>query len=263
MEMNNNYPTPQWLRAVERCREDSRTIKDILVREKRFKSLIRLSPKLKFVDDFSAVIALALGAKVILVVLVWGSIRLILALVSSAHDTLHTIVVMLEAIAVPLTRFHAYENSLPMSYLLEIALVDAYTEAIGFGARTIHLFRYYPYVPISRSTWQKFVNDFWVTTTRIDQISVIVESEVYLARMRLDQYKGLTQLMDDLAKQTNDKIRRSRYNGISLPRNEMFSGRSDLLSTIHSSLDPRRASSSTRSVALYGMGGNSKTQVAL
>src|SRR4051812_31998596 len=41
-------------------------------------SFQRLAPRLKFVDDFSAVLALCFGAQATMTAAVWGSIRLIL-----------------------------------------------------------------------------------------------------------------------------------------------------------------------------------------
>lgn len=107
-----------------------------------------LAPKMKFVDDFSAIIALCFGADATLTAMVWGSIRLILTPASSAGDTLQDVLDMLEELSLTLPRFRVYEDTLPMNRQLESALADVYTEVICFYARTIHFFRVLPPEPI-------------------------------------------------------------------------------------------------------------------
>lgn len=51
--------------------------------------------------------------------------------------------------------------------------------------------------------------------------------------------------------------------GIPLPRNPFFTGREDILETLHRSLDVDRATALTQSYALHGLGGVGKTQTAL
>ncbi|KAI1407008.1 hypothetical protein F5Y13DRAFT_207064 [Hypoxylon sp. FL1857] len=228
-------------------------------------SLNRLAPKFKFVDDFSAIIALAFGADATLTAVVWGSIRLILTLASSAGDTLQEVLDMLEELSLTLPRFRVYEDTLPMGRQLETALVDVYTEVICFYARTIHFFRDHPHVLLRRNAWERFHTDFSRTIMRIKRISSVVESEADLARMRLDEhkYKEVIELMDSLTTKRKDDIQRTKYHHIPFLQNGRFSGRSELLSTIRGVLDPEQATSPTKSMALFGMGGVGKTQLAL
>ncbi|KAI1479741.1 TPR-like protein [Daldinia eschscholtzii] len=83
---------------------------------------------------------------------------------------------------------------------------------------------------------------------RIKRISSTVEKEADLARMRLDEhkYKEVIELMDNLTTKS-DESQRTRYHHIPFLQNSRFSG----------------PPSSTKSVALFGMGGVGKTQVAL
>lgn len=123
-------------------------------------SLGRLGPKLKFVDDFSAIIALNCGTNATLTALVWGSIRLMLRLASSAQDSLRDILDMLEELSFTLPRFQAYEKTLSLDGALEMALIDVYTEVICFYARSIHFFRSHPHVLFRRRAWEEFRTDF-------------------------------------------------------------------------------------------------------
>lgn len=95
--------TPLWHRALERYREELETnddyqsiieigsLDDLLNYAKTFEPLLprdrsvldsmnRLGPALKFVDDFSALIAVCFGVDAKLTAFVWGSIRLMLTL---------------------------------------------------------------------------------------------------------------------------------------------------------------------------------------
>ncbi|KAI1654070.1 hypothetical protein F4813DRAFT_399435, partial [Daldinia decipiens] len=269
MEKPTESRSPLWHRALERYREELggnedyravhevHSLDDLLSHvntlqttpsrdRQALASMNRLAPKFKFVDDFSAIIALAFGADATLTAVVWGSIRLILTLASSAGDTLQEVLDILEELSLTLPRFRVYEDTLPMSRQLETALIDVYTEVICFYARTIHFFRDHPHVLLRRNAWEKFHTDFSRTTMRIKRISSIVESEADLARMRLDEhkYKEVIELMDNFTIKSDE-------------------GRSTLLSTLHNALNPGQAPSSTKSVALFGMGGVGKTQVAL
>ncbi|KAI0199003.1 hypothetical protein F4808DRAFT_433833 [Astrocystis sublimbata] len=101
-------PAPLWSKALERYRDELggtedyqavhevhsledllshvNTLQNAQPRERQhLVSLNRLAPKLKFLDDFSAVIALTFGADPALTAMVWGSVRLILTLASSAR----------------------------------------------------------------------------------------------------------------------------------------------------------------------------------
>ncbi|KAI0391424.1 hypothetical protein F5Y17DRAFT_406788 [Xylariaceae sp. FL0594] len=91
-------------------------------------------------DDFLALLALAFGTDVTLTAMVWGSVRVILTLASTAGDTLRTVLNMLEDLSKTLPRLGAYGDTLPLGSELENALVDVYTEVICFYARTIHFF---------------------------------------------------------------------------------------------------------------------------
>lgn len=95
---------------------------------------------LKFVDDFSAVIAVCFGADAKLTAFVWGSIRLMLTLASSAGDSFKDVIDMLEELSLTLPRLRTYETNFEMERALEASLVDVYTEVICFYARCIHFF---------------------------------------------------------------------------------------------------------------------------
>lgn len=228
-------------------------------------SLKRIAPRLKFVDDFSAILALCFGADTALTAAVWGSIRLILSHASSAAETLKDVLDMLEELSLTLPRLQVYEQTLPLNPQLEQALLDVYCEIICFYARAIHFLRSNPHLVLRKNAWQTFRNDFSRTNMRIKRMSSTVESEADLARMRKDetQYKEVLELLHAMKMKDTDDSKRVWYNNIPFAANAKFSGREDVLDTIGKSLVPETTPSTLKSIALFGMGGVGKTQIAI
>jgi hypothetical protein len=279
--------SPLWNRALERYREEleetddyediigsgsladlinyAKTIETSVPERTALNSLNRLQPILKFVDDFSAVIAICFGADAKLTAFVWGSIRLIITLASSAGDTLQNALDMLEELSLTLPRFRHYEDTLPMDSSFERALLDVYTEVICFYARSIHFFRIHPLTPLRRIAWGDFHGDFERTMRRLKHMSSVVESEADLARMRLEneKYGEVLQLLKGLkASKSNDDAVIHCYH-IPASMSLRFWGRDEALSIVKAALDPGETVESLKTFAIYGMGGVGKTQLAL
>ena len=209
LEEDSCYRDILELGSLENLLYHAQAIKSMLPQDTAaLKSLNRLGPMLKLVDDFSAVIAPYFGADAKLTTLVWGSIRLMLTLASSTGDTLQLILDMLEELGLMLPRFKAYENTLPMDKALETALLDVYSEVICFYARAIHFFRTHPHVLLRRHALDEFRVDFSRTVRRIKRLSSTVEREADLARMRIDEnkYKEVLSLMESLKTNTTRDI---------------------------------------------------------
>lgn len=280
--------SPLWHQALEKYREelqgaeDYQAIQEIHTLEELINSfssiqdtapsnyagvlsLNKIAPRLKFVDDFSAVLALCFGADAALTAAVWGSIRLILSHASSAAETLQDVLDMLEELSLTLPRFQVYEQTLPLNRQLQQALLDVYCEIICFYARAIHFLRSNPHLVLRKNAWQTFRNDFSRTIMRIKRMSSTVESEADLARMRKDgtQYGEVLQLLNTMKISKTDGSKRIRYNNIPFAANAKFSGREDVLDMIDKSLDLEASASSLKSIALFGMGGVGKTQIAI
>jgi hypothetical protein len=266
LKQSDDYDSIVQIASLEDLLNYTKTIEQSLPRDRNaVSSLQRLGPTLKFVDDFSAVIAVCFGADVKLAAFVWGSIRLMLTLASSAGDTLKNVLDMLEELSLTLPRFRAYENSLEMNRSLEAALVDVYTEVICFYARCIRFFRAHPHVLLRRDAWGDFRDDFARTLRRIRRFSAVVESEADFARMKRDRgkYDEVLELMEKMKenKIREEEVKRYRYVPSSLsPR---FWGREDVLNAIEEALSPKQKSHQLKTFALHGMGGVGKTQIAL
>ncbi|KAH8813358.1 hypothetical protein F5884DRAFT_879629 [Xylogone sp. PMI_703] len=273
--------SPLWHRALERYREELeetddyqeiievKSLDDLLDYTRTFESLLpneqpvlsslsRLGPTLRFVDDFSALIALYFGADTKLTGLVWGSIRMMLSLASSVGDTLQDVLAMLEELSLYAA------STLPMDRALEAALLDVYTEVICFYARAIHFFHSHPHVLLRRSAWEEFRTDFSKTIRRIKRLSSTVEKEADITRMRSEKtkYKEVLELMDDIKKTKVDDGFIQCYH-VPFELNPRFWGREDALSAVQDVLNPLEKPNTLKTFALYGMGGVGKTQIAL
>ncbi|KAA8650150.1 uncharacterized protein ATNIH1004_002831 [Aspergillus tanneri] len=84
-------------------------------------SLRRLEPILLSLNDFAAVITLALGMNGQVAAVIWGSIRLILKFAQPVSPELLD---MFEELGRALPRFRQYEQELPMTHSLEDALLN-------------------------------------------------------------------------------------------------------------------------------------------
>ncbi|KAI0113624.1 P-loop containing nucleoside triphosphate hydrolase protein [Nemania sp. FL0031] len=286
--VKDRAPSPLWHRALEQYRlelqgtENYETIPNVGSLEELIgsfaqiqatapgsysgiNSLNRLAPKLKFVDDFSAVLALCFGADAALTAAVWGSIRLILAHASSTVDIQRDVLDMIEELSLSLPRFQIYEQTLPLSRQFQQTLVDAYTEIICFYARTIRFLRSHPHLSLRKNEWQSCRDDLSITIKRIKRISSVIESEADIARMRKDEgrYKEILELLNEMKMNELSNNEKLRYNNIPFSSNPKFSGRRDILDTVHEALNIDSPSSSLRSLALFGMGGVGKTQIAV
>ncbi|KAK5630391.1 hypothetical protein RRF57_006106 [Xylaria bambusicola] len=228
-------------------------------------SLNRLAPKLKFVDDFSAVLALCFGANAGLTAAVWGSIRLILGHASSAADTQRDVLDMIEELSLSLPRFRVYEKTVPLNRHLQQTLVDAYSEIICFYARTIRFLRNNPHISLRKNEWQTCREDLSITIKRIKRISSVIESEADMARMRNDEvrYKEVLELLSDMKTGQTDSNKRVLFNNVPYNSNAKFTGRADILDAIQKVLKMNTPSSTPKSMALFGMGGVGKTQIAV
>lgn len=280
--------SPLWNRAIERYREEltenddydaiteiaslddlldyAKTMEPMLPRERNaLASMRRLGPTLKFVDDFSAVIAVCFGADAKFTALVWGSIRVMLTLASSAGDTLKEVLDMLEELSLTLPRFRAYEDNLPMDRSLEAALVDVYAEVICFYARCIHFFRTHPHVLLRRDAWEEFRGDFTQTIRRIRRMSSIVESEAESTRMRQDRskYGEVIELMETLRDTKIQDEEAASFYLLPSKLRPRFWGREDVLAKIDEALSPSPSSKTLKTFALCGLGGIGKTQIAV
>jgi hypothetical protein len=228
-------------------------------------TLSRLLPTLKFVDDFSAVVAICLGANAKATAFVWGSLRIIISLASTADDALQQALDMLEELSLSLPRLRQYEQTLPMERSFENALVDLYTEIICFYARLIRHYKAHPHLAMQRTGWQVFEKDFTSTVKRVRHFSAAVEKEADIARMKLEghKYQEVLEALSGLKVESTPVKEFENCWFIPASMSHRFRKRQTELDAIHQALDPNETFPELRTFALHGMGGVGKTQLAL
>jgi hypothetical protein len=115
-----------------------------------------------------------------------------------------------------------------------------------------------------RSHWPAFSGDFAKTIKRLKRLSHTVDLVAEAARLRADSDKN-TELLAAMELMKDSSIKKDMLpcHYIPLGINERFYGRVDLLQRVKEVLDPQEGSSTCRSLALHGMGGVGKTQIAL
>ncbi|PYI09529.1 TPR-like protein [Aspergillus sclerotiicarbonarius CBS 121057] len=223
-------------------------------------SLSRLKSILLTLNDFAAVLTLALGMNSQMAAVLWGSIRLIL---KWAQPVLPELLDMLEDLSRALPRFRKYEQELPMTPALETALLDTYTEIIIFCAHSIAFFRNNPNLAFSKNAWSKFSSDFPTVISNIRRYSRVVNETADMIRLtREAQNVDTIEAIKNLQLSQPKELKLPCYM-IPYGLNLRFFGRSQEKRMLEESLDPQANCDSLSVIAIHGTGGVGKTQLAL
>ena len=162
-----------------------------------------------------------------------------------------------------LPKARIYEQELPLSGALEAALLDMYTELILFYAHSITFFRNNPNVARSRNAWSQFSKEFAQVlknlrgySRRVDEIADMIR----LSRetQSAEAIKVMTTLQDF-------RIETDILPCYVIPYglNLRFYGRISEVEALKTALDPQENDSALTVMALCGLGGVGKTQLAL
>lgn len=171
---------------------------------------------------------------------------------------------MLEELRRTLPRYKRFEDELPMTKTLEDALCDMYTEIIIFCARMITFFRNNPNIGASRSAWSHFHGDFHITIENLRNCSRRVDEEGDMIRMTREAKSAETlqviQKLNDV--RLGDK-KTLPCQMVPFGLNPRFFSRSEEVKRVRETLDHREDEKKLRIMAIYGLGGVGKTQLAL
>lgn len=151
-----------------------------------------------------------------------------------------------------------------MTEVLEDALSEMYTEIIVFCARAITFFRNNPNLGRSRHAWSEFNRDFLRTITNLRNHSRRVDEEADMIRITRGTTAAETiHVMKSLKNTQLDDHVKLPCQMIPYGLNPRFLYRLDEVAKVKKVLDPREGEDTLRVMAIYGLGGVGKTQLAL
>ncbi|KAK7743150.1 hypothetical protein SLS53_004235 [Cytospora paraplurivora] len=224
------------------------------------RSVAQLKPILLGFSDFAAITAWAMGMDGRVAAVIWGSIRLMIKL---AQPVLPELITMLEELQKTLPRFQRYERELPMTDSLEAALFDTYSDVVVFCAQSIAFFRNNPNVGRNRGAWSMFSRDFATTIARVRGHARRVDEVADMIRLSRETRTAETvEVMQGMKKMKLASLNVPCYN-IPYGLNLRFFGREDQVKILRGLLDPSENHNAMRVVAIHGLGGVGKTQLAL
>lgn len=162
-----------------------------------------------------------------------------------------------------LPRFHRYERELPMTETLETALFDTYSDVIVFCAQSVAFFRNNPNMGRNRGAWSMFSREFATTLKRVRGHARKVDEVADMIRLsRETRTADSVEVIQGMKKMKLANLNLPCYN-IPYGLNLRFFGREDQIRNLRGLLDPSEDNPAMRVVAIHGLGGVGKTQVAL
>ena len=170
---------------------------------------------------------------------------------------------MLQGVQQTLPRIQRYERELPMTQALEKALVEVYTGIIVFCAHSVTFFRN-PNVSRIRQIWTKFTREYSNTISKLRDASRRVDEVTDIIRLsRAAAYSETISVLQGLGRLQISGSDHLPLHQVPYGFNLCFFGRESEVQQIREALDSAHGSSKLKVVAIKGIGGVGKTQLAL
>lgn len=110
----------------------SNTLSEHCAKSHFSKSLAKIQPLMNALKQYGRALDVYANSSSIFMSPIWGSVRVLLAIASSATEYLDGLLNAFERVGRALPLFHAYEDLLKDDLHIMNLLVDAYTEVLGF-----------------------------------------------------------------------------------------------------------------------------------
>lgn len=198
-------------------------------------------------------------------VLVWGSLRLILAQLFQTRELLDDLLGMLEDLSFSLPRLRGFGNDLPTDQGFQASLATMYTYLICFCARTVLFLRLHPHTALRQNALPGLRKDCNYTTQNLKYLASVVHFEAELVLTKRN-----TERNSETWKSETNKVQTrvahetlGRQWPIQHKPNNRFRGRQSLLNLIPNLLKSVTQALCPTILCLSGMAGVGKTQIAL
>ncbi|TAQ85801.1 hypothetical protein B7494_g5858 [Chlorociboria aeruginascens] len=225
-----------------------------------------LDPILSHIGSFAEAISIMVQADPTCAGLIWGGLYLVIQLAGRTQRTLDLILDSLWNISPDLALFQKWMRLFPEKDYKELsdAIRKVYAEVIAFCKSAQKYLRRHPAANLVRTLFvPKVEAAFKMHENQIKAYTARVKAEVDSAHMHSvhSRLQNIENLMEAFPKASNfvasDGIRMIPHS-----RNNRFFGRTSILEKIEESLKPNKENRQ-RCIALYGLGGSGKTQIAL
>ncbi|KAK4208503.1 hypothetical protein QBC37DRAFT_431898 [Rhypophila decipiens] len=212
-------------------------------------------------QTFAVFIASATGSSnSINLACVWGVLYLLIELGVRSDDTLRDVIQYLGELSDNIELFEVYRRSVDLDPELFGRFFAILVDLVLTAAGAIKQLRKNGSWDIVLKNFSKSLKDF---SARIDHLRQMVEAH-QVTEMSLKQDEVLQSLRrHNLQPQPSDKEANLPYYQLPFGRNPGFYGRTKLLGQIHDALESHGGEQTIRSIALWGIGGIGKSQVAL
>ncbi|KAI1422503.1 hypothetical protein F5Y12DRAFT_762389 [Xylaria sp. FL1777] len=234
-----------------------------------FKCLDLVHPIVNHVKSFAVVIDVLSQACANPACLIWGSIKLLLEISSRSFETFSSICDMVANLSSFLPLFEQWLRLFPTAKFDELseAIIQTFLEYLSFLVEAIIYLRKSSLVNILRSAISSsFQTKFHETEQAIKKQTEKIILQLHTANMVAGERRH-QELHDMLISSTNHSLNNAVHPPIpyhflqQVARNDRFFGRKAVLANMEVVLTPD--ASRTRSLAIHGLGGIGKTQVAV
>ncbi|CAO2647163.1 Nn.00g080850.m01.CDS01 [Neocucurbitaria sp. VM-36] len=253
----------QRLQKLLECDEQSQALQHMIdeYTKKGFAALIqRFEPLFLKLQDFSTAVTTMVQSQG-LASLIWGSVQFVLLSTLRYIDIFDKIITMLNDLVETLPRFEIYLSLFPTPEL-QRAIWQVYDDYVGFCLDTAAWLSNKPLYNLVRMLWSSVQHNFERTIRSLRQHKVTFIQEAGLAEA-VEAKRRHDDLKTSLAALTLKGTRQSPMALLPCPRNLHFCGREGILHDMEQTLSTSKNNYELSSVALHGIGGIGKTQIAL
>ncbi|KIX09848.1 uncharacterized protein Z518_00929 [Rhinocladiella mackenziei CBS 650.93] len=226
------------------------------------RGISKLRPCLDRLNDFMLPITSIVQASPAIASFIWGTLQALIVVSSKFNETLETVVNMIQDLTSTMTRINKYLNLFPTEPDLRACMRHLIEEYVGFCITTMKYCSRMPIYNLCRIFWSRIDRKFEEARARIENHVRDFESErQYAVDSALVQgsrrIEAALPLMQPLSRTPN------KLYVVPHAQNARFCGQADVLRLLQQFVVQGQTSGRQTSIALHGIGGIGKTQIAV